>query len=100
VDRERLNKDKSIIQLIDHLENRFGYDKIIINDFWDADLCAIGLSDPHKKSLIYISTYGKREGQYFISIENIDDPTISNNKSENAEMKELEMKIAKHLKLK
>jgi len=100
IDRDKLNKDKNIIQLIDHLENRFGLSKFIINDFWDADLCAIGLSDPQKKVLIYISTYGKRQGQYFISIEDIYTPTISNNKPQNVQFKELEIIIASHLKLK
>lgn len=98
MNREKLNKDKSIIQLIHHLENRFGFGKFIINDFWDGDLCAIGLSDPHKKALIYISTYAKREGQYYISVEDIDNPALSNIKSENAEIKELEIIIAEYLK--
>lgn len=94
-----MNKDKSIIQLIAHLENRFGLGKFVINDYWDADLCAIGLSDPQKKFLIYISTCGKKKGQYYISIEDIDDPTISNIKSENMEIKDLEIEIANHLKI-
>ena len=66
-------KDKGITRLIDYLDKRFGLGKFIINDFWDADLCAIGLSDPQKEVLVYISTYGKMEGQYFISIEDIVD---------------------------
>lgn len=100
MNREKLNKDKSIIHLIDHLENRFGVGTFIINDFWDADLCAIGLSDLHKEALIYISTYGKRDGQYYISIEDIDNPTFSNSQLVNVEIKEIEKRIAKYLKLK
>ncbi len=99
MNREKLNKDKSILHLIDHLENRFGFGKFIINDLWDTDLCAIGLSDLQKKALIYISTYGKRNGRYFISIEDIDDPTISNDRSENVEIKEIEIKIVRLLKI-
>ncbi|WP_339787163.1 MAG: hypothetical protein ACMVP2_05485 [Imperialibacter sp.] len=100
MDKEILRKDRSIIQLIDHLEKRFGLGEFTINDFWEADLCAIGISDPQKEVLIYISTYGKREGQYFISIENIDDPTISTSKTEDVEIRDLEIKIAEHLRLK
>jgi hypothetical protein len=98
--RTKLNKDKSIIHLIDHLDSRFGFDKFIINDFWNADLCAIGLSDPQKAALIYISTYNRKDGLYFVSIEDIKDPTVSTEKSENVEIEELEIIISKHLKLK
>ena len=96
---EKLNKDKSIIHLIAHLKSRFGLEKFVLNDFWDADLFAIGISDPQKEILIYISTYGKKKGEYFISIEDIDNPTSPIDLSEKVKMKKLEMKIAKYLKI-
>jgi hypothetical protein len=98
--RPKLYKDKKIIHLIEHLDRRFGVDNFIINDFWDADLCAIGLSDPLKEALIYISTYDRKDGLYFVSIEDINDPKVSTEKSENIEVEELEIIIAKHLKIK
>jgi len=100
MNRPKLNKDKTIIHLIEHLGSKFGYDKIIINDFWDADLCAIGFSDPQKEALVYISAYNRKEGQYFFTCEDVNDPTISTDKSEDIDIDELEIKIAKHLKIK
>lgn len=97
---EKLNKNKSILQLINHLENKFGFDQFIINDFWDADLCAIGISDPQKESLVYISTFSKKEGQYYISIENINNPKVPISITDNIEINELEIMISKHLNLK
>lgn len=99
MDSSNLNKCKSIIDLIDHLQSRFGEDSFIINDFWDADLCVIGVSDPQKEALIYISTYDEEESKYYISIEDVNDPTVSTGEFEQVEMKELELIIAAYLKI-
>ena len=93
----KLNKDKSIIHLVEHLESRFGLNKIIINDFWEGDLCAIGISDSQKNHLIYISTFNKKDGNYFISIEDINYPTILIEEFDNIEINKLETIISKYL---
>jgi len=64
-------KDKSIVSVVNHLSDKFGKESFVINDFWDADLCAIGLIDKKKKYLFYISTFLKKSGVYFVSCENI-----------------------------
>ena len=97
MDRLKLNKDLSILNLLLYLGNRFGVDKFIINDYWDADLCSIGLSDPQKKVIIYISTYNKKKGQYYISIENNDDSSILIEESDNIGVTELEARFGKHI---
>lgn len=50
-----IKKDKSIIELIEWIKTKIGFDKIGIVDYWDSDLCAIGLKKDNK--LVYISTY-------------------------------------------
>ena len=58
-----LNKDKSILQLLDllGLEER-GW---AVNDHWEADLCAIGITSTSSKGrLVYVSTFDKPEGKF------------------------------------
>jgi len=50
-----INKDKSITNLIERLKLIINLSLIQIVDYWEADLCAIGLKKDNK--LIYISTY-------------------------------------------
>jgi hypothetical protein len=50
-----INKDKSIINLIERLKLIINFSLVQIVDYWEADLCAIGLKKDDK--LIYISTY-------------------------------------------
>jgi hypothetical protein len=56
-----LQKDDRILEIVKHLFDKFGDDCFKIRDYWDADLCAIGLSDNSEKYLFYISTYNKQE---------------------------------------
>ncbi len=58
-----LHKDASIVQLIQRLKlERRGW---AIRDYWEADLCAIGVSStPFEGRLVYISTFGKPTGKY------------------------------------
>jgi len=64
-----LIKDKTILQILSHLEKRFGKDSFHIEDYWDADLCAIGLIDLTGRYLLYISSYGKTKDTFHIKLE-------------------------------
>ena len=66
-----INKDESITIILHHLQKKFGRSEILIKDHWDADLCAIGLTNKTGEYLIYISTFGKNETQYYASIEEV-----------------------------
>ena len=50
-----INKDNAIISLIERLRLIINFSLIQLVDYWEADLCAIGLKKDDK--LIYISTY-------------------------------------------
>lgn len=76
--------------------------RILIKDFWDADLCAIGLSDSSQKFLIYISTFGLPFGRFNIVLENLkDNREISSVVGEysNVTSVELEKLLIGHLKI-
>lgn len=62
-------KDISIQNIVRHLQSKLGVDNIIINDFWDADNFAIGLTDKDHKNLVYISTWKKRSNEFYLSLE-------------------------------
>jgi hypothetical protein len=61
-------KDKSIKDITAYLQSKYG-DNIIIKDHWDADNFAIGLTNKKGDSLVYISTWKKKVGEHFISLE-------------------------------
>jgi hypothetical protein len=63
-----LNKDKSILQLLEHIGlERRGW---TVRDFWDADLCAIGIvSESSQSRLVYISTFMKPDGRFHFECE-------------------------------
>ncbi|HYF03405.1 MAG TPA: hypothetical protein VEC36_08510 [Patescibacteria group bacterium] len=67
----KLAKDKTILQLITHLEQKFGKESFVIEDYWDSDLCAIGLSNSQYKFLMYVSSSFKRNGIFHVEIEEI-----------------------------
>jgi hypothetical protein len=57
-----MTKDKSIIELIEKLKLRVNFNQIEIVDYWDADLCAIGLK--RQDRLVYLSTWNFADGIY------------------------------------
>ena len=63
-DKSLIDKDKTLIDLIEKLKLRVNFNLIEIYDDWDADLCAIGLK--RQERLVYLSTYnfavGRSEG--------------------------------------
>ena len=72
MDSKIIDKDLQIRRIVDYLLNKYN-EKILIKDFWDADLCAIGLSDKTEKYLIYFSTYGLPIDRFNVVLENIQD---------------------------
>ena len=71
------NKDESIVALIKLIEARYGWELIKVVDHWEADMCAIGIaSTTDIDALVYISTFEKREDEYYFELE------IQNSKSD------------------
>jgi hypothetical protein len=64
------DKNISIKQLVDNVLNEFGHAGIKVKDFWEADLCAVGFTDHSEQFLLYVSTYGQKRNEYFVSLEN------------------------------
>lgn len=59
------NKDESITRLIEWIISVFGSHSMEIIDYWEGDLCAIGIRRKGMDSkLLYISTFGKMDSQY------------------------------------
>ncbi|RYU96951.1 hypothetical protein [Emticicia agri] len=50
-----VEKDKTIINLMNRLKTFFEMSSVEFVDYWDGDLCAIGLK--RQERLVYISTY-------------------------------------------
>lgn len=74
-----MEKDKTILNLIERLKLIIDFSLIQIVDYWEADFCAIGLKKGNK--LVYISTYNNIEKElkydYDLEIlENIDENKI------------------------
>lgn len=68
-----MEKDKTITDIIKRLRTEISFDLLEVVDYWDADLCAIGLKRDNK--MVYISTYNhteKTEACYDFDLEIID----------------------------
>lgn len=72
MDSRLLDKDKPLKRAIEQILDKYG-DQILIKDFWDADLCAIGLCDKTEKYLIFISTFGLPVDRFNIVLEVLTD---------------------------
>lgn len=68
MDFGQLNKDERVKSTVKHLADKFGENNFKIKDYWDGDLCAIGLTDNEEKYLVYFSTYGDKD--FYVSLEN------------------------------
>ena len=67
---EKVAKDPSITQVVDRLRARFGASTFETVDYWDGDLCAIGVVSPHAPGrLVYICTHGKPPERFYVSLE-------------------------------
>ncbi|THU38123.1 hypothetical protein FAM09_15680 [Niastella caeni] len=98
-----LNKSKKIMHVLAFLQNKYGETNIIINDHWEADREAIGLTDKTGQYLAYISTISNIDNNYFVALEN---PSAYNEMPyspagdfDNISLTELEKILIPHLKL-
>lgn len=69
-----IEKDNSIIELIERLKSKIDFSAIEFVPYWDGDICAIGLKQ--RNYLIYISTYNYielHEFQCYFELELIDE---------------------------
>jgi hypothetical protein len=98
---DSLDKDEKIKRVLKHLAGKFGEGSFKIKDYWEGDLCAIGLTDKDEKHLVYISTYS--DNGYYISLENLKEynglPYEPVGDFENSDLRELERIFAQHLRL-
>lgn len=95
-----LDKDDTIKQLLIHLEQTFGQGKLVVTDFWDSDLCAIGLSDSKKERLVYISSWKKKQGEFFVSKGKIVVPSVSFDERDNINIQQVEGIVKNYLLIK
>lgn len=64
-----MEKDNTIIELIEKLFTEL-IDKLEICDYWDGDLCSIGIKSVNSDTkLIYVSTCGEQENKYYYECE-------------------------------
>lgn len=100
---KHLNKSKKIIYILELLQNKYGETNIVLNDHWEADKEAIGLTDKTGQYLAYISTYNQKENTYFLSLENppTNDEELYSPAGDfdNVSLVELEDLLARHLRL-
>jgi uncharacterized protein (DUF433 family) len=62
-------KDKAIQHVVGWLEDRLR-GSLVILDHWDGDLSAVGIARPESPdNLVYISTWGRSPGRYFVELE-------------------------------
>jgi hypothetical protein len=96
---------KSIKDVLTKLSQRFGQSNFAITDYWEADLCAIGIKNlTDKKHLIYISTNNLPKDFYFVEVEkansenDLADYDVVGN-FENINFEELSQLVTKYLNL-
>lgn len=98
-----VEKTQQIKRLTEYLLNKYGSTNIILTDYWDADLTAIGLTDKTRQYTVYISQYRQPKNSYFISLES--PPTSEDSLSsygedfDNISEKEVEEILIKHLRI-
>ncbi len=96
-----LIKDKSIKDLLHKLDLcKHGWTTI---DYWEADLCAIGIVNPNKpRHIVYISTFDEEAGSYYYECEIPNGPNlhnyISSRTGEHVSYEEVKTILHSHLK--
>jgi len=98
-----MNKSNTILDLISYLQNEFGEDAIVIADHWTDDPMAVGITNKTQKELAYLSIYSENENSYYLALENPptndDFPYTPAGEFDNLTLREVEEKIAEHLKI-
>lgn len=65
-----LQKNETILEVIKELFDKFGEDNFQLTDYWEDDLYAVGIKNvTDRKHLIYISTFNRPIGFYFVEVE-------------------------------
>lgn len=65
-----LDKDRTIVTVLDRLWSRLGPYAFVVADHWEADLCAVGIASPRNTGvLVYISTYAEPTGCFGYELE-------------------------------
>jgi hypothetical protein len=70
-----MEKDKSLIDLLEKLKVKANFEEIEFVDYWDGDLCAIGLKRGNK--LVYINTFNS-DDKFDYDLELLDTVDIQN----------------------
>ena len=95
-------KNQRIVNVVKHLQTKYGTENILIQDHWESDENAIGLTDKSKRYLAYISTISE-DDQYYLALENppVDEnfPYSSVGDFDNISLMELENLLVIHLRL-
>lgn len=69
-DNEAVNKDASILRLLDRISQELDPKTWRVVDHWDADLLAIGIAAAtNPELLVYISTHRQPEGHFSFECE-------------------------------
>lgn len=97
------NKSERILYVVNFFQSKYGTTNILINDHWESDAEAIGLTDRSGLFLAYISTISGKDNNYYLALEN---PSADNQlpysragEFDNLSLKELENLLTKHLKI-
>ena len=53
----KIEKDNDLLNLLSMINSEINSEDLIIKDFWEMDLCAVGLSNIKNKKLVYLSVY-------------------------------------------
>ena len=96
------HKDITIKNIVRHLKNKLGVEFIFIKDYWEADNYAIGVTNKDNKNLVYISTYMKKNNEFFVELECLleNDTYKKCGEFENISVEEVEEIVRIHLNLK
>lgn len=100
--KTKLTKDPSLLKLLDQLRKVYGEKNILIQDHWDADLQAIGLTNSLKNALIYISlltddSFSIIDGLFYLSVEDTEDSTKTHGTFDKIGLEEVLEKIETYL---
>ena len=99
-----MEKDIEIQKLTKYFLDKYGSTNILICDFWEIDLGAIGLTDRTKKYLVYICKDLRENNKYSVSLEDppLDEsfPYTPAGDFDNLSIDEVEKFVVSHLRLK
>jgi hypothetical protein len=68
--RAQMDKDSSIVELLAWLGAQLP-GQFVVTDYWQPDLLATGISSIERTVLVYISTFGRPEGRYYLELETL-----------------------------